>query len=400
MISMVVCTAAAMLSLIFTQAQDQWNPELLGWHEATRQLAAWDTEQGRSLAQATANLGNSARGLLIGGTTLALALAAGMGWWLTRNVTLGVERAVHHAQRMAEHDLSQPIHHDRGDEIGQLFDALDVLRVRQASLASNVVDASHSVLQAAEEISSGSKDLSVRTEQAAAVMQRALSAIEVLTHSLAQTHSSARSADQTASAARRTASEGKHVVADAVASMYSVETASRRIADITGLIDGISFQTNILALNAAVEAARAGEQGRGFAVVASEVRQLASRSAQAAKEIKALIQASQTEVTKGTRQVGVAGDTTERVAGSIENVTTIVGDISRGVESQLSNVGETRSSMRELQSVAQQNAALAEQASAAAHLLTQQASRLTDLVGSFKLQADLAVSPAAGRYAA
>jgi methyl-accepting chemotaxis protein len=380
--------AAFSARMVYTAALSDWTAKLDKWLESAAKLAAWDTERGRLLAQASAGLGDSARKILVGGALLALVLAAAMGWWLTRNVTLGVAQAVRHAQRMGEHDLSQPIRHTRRDEIGRLLDALEVLRVRQAELAINVVESSRSVLLAAQEISSGSNDLSVRAEQAASILERTVSSINSLAESLELTNGAVRNADELAGLARKDASEGEQVVGSAVAAMSSVSVASRRIADIIGLIDGISFQTNILALNAAVEAARAGEQGRGFAVVASEVRQLAARSAQAAKEIKTLIDASQNEVAKGSEQVTLAGGTTQRIVGSIERVTGIVADISRSAASQLASVGATRNSVRELDSVAQQNAAMAEQASAAALSLTEQATRLTGLVQRFKTSSD------------
>jgi len=287
---------------------------------------------------------------------------------------------------MANYDLSEPVRTQRGDEIGQLLLALEDLRVKQGELAFDVVQSSRSVMQGANEISQGSTQLGSRTEDTASNLQRAANAMRNLVTSVEQTTESARNATRLADSARDDAAQGEKVVSGAVAIMASVNAASRQIAEIISLIDGVSFQTNILALNAAVEAARAGEQGRGFAVVATEVRQLASRSAVAAKDIRTLIQDSQTKVEQGSQQVIIAGDSTHKISESIGQVSQMMGVIHHDATTQLQSITETREAMQGLEDLAQQNAAMAEEASAAAISLTEQATRLLTLVEKYKLE--------------
>ena len=349
-------------------------------------MTAWDEEQSRLTAQSSAGLGDSTRLILLTGAVIALILAASLGWWITHNVTQGVAQAVQAARRMADHDLSEPVVTQRHDEIGELLMALEELRYKQGALAFDVVESSRAILQGANEISQGSTQLGSRTEDAASTLQRAAIAMQTLVASVEQTTEAARNANRLADSARDDAAQGEQVVAGAVAIMASVNAASRQIADIIGLIDGVSFQTNILALNAAVEAARAGEQGQGFAVVATEVRQLASRSAVAAKDIRGLIQDSQAKVEQGSQQVVIAGDSTHKISESIGQVSQMMGVIHHDTTTQLQAITETREAMQGLEDVAQQNAAMAEEASAAAFSLTEQATRLLALVEKFKLE--------------
>lgn len=370
--------------LIYVQDTARWSPLLDAWVASAKRLSAWDGAQAQAMAKQSAHLGESAMGILIGGALLAIALAAALGWWMTREVTMGVALAVQHAHRMSEHDLAQAVLHDRHDEIGELLDSLETLRASQADMVTAVSETSHSVLTAARELASGGRDLSHRTEQTAAIMQAAVSDIDGLVDSLRHSSTSADAADALTDTARQDAQKSQQVVTEAVSSMNSADASTRRIADIISLIDGIAFQTNILALNASVEAARAGEQGRGFAVVASEVRLLAGRSAEAAKDIKKLLLSTQEAVGRGSHQVALAGSTTGRSAESIGKVSDLIVDITRNAQQQLDVVDRTRQSVRSLEELAQQNASLAEQSSAAAASLSHQADRLTDLVAHFR----------------
>ncbi len=372
--------------VLFSSDLPKWAGLLEAWKISSEKLTAWDEKQSLLTAQSSAGLGFSTRMILLSGALIALVMASSLGWWITRNVTQGVAQAVQAAMRMADHDLSEPVITQRRDEIGQLLMALEDLRVKQGELAYDVVQSSRHIMQGAHEISQGSTQLGARTEDTASNLQRAATAMQNLVTSVEQTTESARSANHLADSARDDAARGEQVVSGAVSIMGSVNTASRQIAEIISLIDGVSFQTNILALNAAVEAARAGEQGRGFAVVATEVRQLASRSAVAAKDIRALIQDSQTKVEQGSQQVIIAGDSTHKISESIGQVSKMMAVIHHDAITQLQSITETREAIHGLEDVAQQNAAMAEEASAAAFSLTEQATRLLALVEKFKLQ--------------
>ena len=249
----------------------------------------------------------------------------------------------------------------------------------------NVRAAARQVNATSATISSGNQTLSARTDQTAASLQQAAASMEQLTVTVRQSADSARQANALASSAAEVAARGGVVVSQVVATMDDINTSSKRIADIIGVIDGIAFQTNILALNAAVEAARAGEQGRGFAVVASEVRSLAQRSAQAAKEIKGLIGSSVEKVEGGSRLVADAGRTMNEIVGSVQRVSDMIGEITASALEQSEGIGQISGSVNELDRMTQQNAALVEESAAAAQSLLEQASRLSHVVGMFRL---------------
>ncbi len=322
-----------------------------------------------------------------------LALLAGsvFAWLLTRSITQPIAMASDLADAVAQGDLSQNIQVNGKDEIAHLMRALVTMNASLSHVVGQVQQAADSIQVASDEVATGNQDLSHRTEQTAANLQQAASAMEELTGTVSQSAASAQQANQLASSAAEVAARGGAVVSQVVTTMQDINASSKKISDIISVIDGIAFQTNILALNAAVEAARAGEQGRGFAVVASEVRNLASRSADAAKEIKALIGASVARVDAGSRLVDDAGHTMEEIVGSVKRVSDIIGEITAAAAAQSDGIGQVNHSVVELDQMTQQNAALVEQSAAAAESLRAQAQRLAQLVETFKLQ------PGAGR---
>ncbi len=291
------------------------------------------------------------------------------------------------AQIIAEGDLSQSIDAQGRDEAADLLHSLAQMQDALRSLVGQVRSSSDSIGTASSEIATGNQDLSSRTEQTASNLQQTASSMEQLTGTVKQSADSARQANQLASSAAEVAARGGVVVSQVVATMEDINASSKKIADIIGVIDGIAFQTNILALNAAVEAARAGEQGRGFAVVASEVRSLAQRSAEAAKEIKGLIGASVEKVEGGSRLVADAGQTMKEIVGSVQRVSDIIGEITAAASEQSEGIGQVNGAVTQLDQMTQQNAALVEESAAAAESLKEQAVRLAQVVGTFRLEA-------------
>jgi methyl-accepting chemotaxis protein len=316
-----------------------------------------------------------------------LALLAGsvFAWLLTRSITRPIALASDLADAVAQGDLSHNMSVQGKDEIAHLMQALGAMNANLGHVVGQVQQAADSIQLSSAEVATGNQDLSQRTEQTATNLQQAASAMEVLTGTVSQSAAAARQANQLAASAAQVAARGGAVVSQVVTTMQDINASSKRIADIIGVIDGIAFQTNILALNAAVEAARAGEQGRGFAVVASEVRSLAGRSADAAKEIKALIGASVARVEAGSRLVDDAGQTMQEIVDSVKRVSDIIGDITGAAVEQGDGIGQVNHSVAELDQMTQQNAALVEQSAAAAESLREQALRLSQLVETFKL---------------
>ena len=286
---------------------------------------------------------------------------------------------------IAEGDLTQDVPTDGADEAADLLRALAHMQASLGRLVGEVREASGSIHHAANEVAVGNSDLSGRTEQAAGSLQQTASSIQQLTQSVRQSEDAASQANQLAASARSVAQRGGQVVSQVVSTMDEINTASKRIADIIGTIDGIAFQTNILALNAAVEAARAGEQGRGFAVVASEVRSLAQRSAAAAREIKVLIGSSVDKVETGARLVQDAGSTMGEIVDSVQRVTDVIAEITAAASEQSQGIGEVNGAIGNIDQMTQQNAALVEESAAAAASLKEQAQRLTQVVGTFQL---------------
>jgi methyl-accepting chemotaxis protein len=320
-------------------------------------------------------------GLLAGGGLIGM----GMAWYTARSITQPLKQALSVASAIANNDLSRPVHSQRRDELGELLRELDQMRNSLHQVVSQVRGSSGSITTASAEIATGNQDLSERTEQTSSNLQQAASSMEQLTGAVRQSADSARQAEQLASSAAEVAARGGQVVSEVVATMNEINTSSKRISDIIGVIDGIAFQTNILALNAAVEAARAGEQGRGFAVVASEVRSLAGRSAEAAREIKVLIGASVDKVESGSRLVANAGHTMTEIVSSVQRVSDIIGEITAAASEQSDGIGQINSAVSQLDQMTQQNAALVEQSAAAAESLKDQAVRLSDVMSIFRL---------------
>ncbi len=319
----------------------------------------------------------------------ALLVAAGMCWMLQRTVAreLGGDpaQAREALRRIADGDLGGRA--GSGDTATGLMQEMHRTRERLHELIATVRATAEHIGTSSSEVAAGSQDLSARTEAAASNLQQTAASLELLTGTVDQTAGSARQANQLAATAAQVAGRGGAVVAEVVATMDAIQASSRKIADIIGTIDGIAFQTNILALNAAVEAARAGEQGRGFAVVAGEVRNLAQRSAEAAREIKTLIGTSVDKVAAGTALVADAGSTMAEIVASVQRVSDVIGEITAAASEQSSGIGQVNSAVGQLDQMTQQNAALVEESAAAAESLKDQAARLTGLVGRFRLGA-------------
>ena len=316
-----------------------------------------------------------------------VALVAGVmiAWLTTRSITQPMRDAVAIAQNIANGDLSHDFRTERPDEIGSMLRRLAQMQEKLRSAFAEISQAAGLIEQASREVASGNADLSSRTEQTAANLQQTASSMEELTGTMRETGESARTVNELAQSASDVAQRGGTVVSQVVSTMAQISESSSRISSIIGVIDGIAFQTNILALNAAVEAARAGEQGRGFAVVAAEVRALAQRSAEAAHEIKALIDASVTRVEDGAAQVQQAGSTMDEIVNSISRVTAIIAEINAKSSEQSQGISQINSAIGQLDKMTQQNAALVEESTAAAESLKDQAHTLNQIMARFRL---------------
>ena len=330
----------------------------------------------------------AARNLLLGCTLVSLAAAVVLGTLVVRSVVgqLGGEPADVRrvAAAVADGDLSVAVSVRPGDT-SSVMAAMQDMRNRLAEVVAQVRNSSESIATGSAQIATGNADLSQRTEEQASNLQQTAASMEELTSTVRNNADTAGQANQLAAGASAAAARGGAVVGQVVATMQDIAASSRRIADIIGTIDGIAFQTNILALNAAVEAARAGEQGRGFAVVATEVRSLAQRSANAAKEIKSLISSSAEKVELGARQVNDAGVSMDDIVRQVQQVSGLISEISTATAEQSRGVSQVGDAVGQLDSVTQQNAALVEESAAAADSLRQQAGRLVDVVGHFRL---------------
>ena len=368
--------------------------------EATDQLfsrlATSAREQMQEARQGVDSLAATMSGLIGVALVLALAVLIPLTYLSVRSITRSLAQARDLAERIAGGDLSRDTQALNHDEVGQLVTAMGRMQQSLRGLVRQVQDAAGNISTASSEIATGNHDLSQRTEQTAANLEEAASSMEMLTSTVQQSAQASRQASDFASSAAEVAARGGAVVSQVVSTMDQITTSSRKIADITGVIDSIAFQTNILALNAAVEAARAGEQGRGFAVVASEVRSLAQRSAGAAKEIKELIGSSVERVEDGSRLVSQAGQTMTEIVGSVRRVSGIIHEITASAAEQSDNIGHISQSVTQLDQMTQQNAALVEQSTAASESLREQALQLTRAVSQFKLHDGAAASAQPG----
>ncbi|WP_343593973.1 methyl-accepting chemotaxis protein [Paracidovorax wautersii] len=336
-----------------------------------------------------------ARWITAGCALLVSLLSMVLAQLAVRSITVPLERAVGVAGAIAQGDLTVQPSDARKDELGQLLRSLGAMAEQLRSVVADVRSGVESVSAASREIASGNQDLSARTENAAANLQQTAASMEELTATVTQSSETARQANQLVATAVAAAGRGGDVVGQVVSSMERITGSSRKIGDIIGVIDGIAFQTNILALNAAVEAARAGEQGRGFAVVASEVRSLAQRSADAAKEIKQLIEDSVQNVSSGSQQVAQAGDAMNEILGSVQRVSDLIGEITASSSEQRDGIAQVNLAVTQLDQMTQQNAALVEESSAAASAMRDQAQRLSQAVSVFNVGAAGAVRAAA-----
>jgi methyl-accepting chemotaxis protein len=341
----------------------------------------------------------SSRILLIGLGILVLIFGGACAWWLTVGITVPMRKALQVARTVASGDLTSDIDVKTRDETGQLLQALKDMNSNLVKIVSEVRTGTDTIATASTQITSGNLDLSSRTEQQASSLEETASSMEELTSTVKQNADNARQANQLAASASTVAVKGGAVVSQVVDTMGSINESSKKIVDIISVIDGIAFQTNILALNAAVEAARAGEQGRGFAVVASEVRNLAQRSAAAAKEIKALIDTSVEKVDAGSKLVGEAGSTMEEIVDSVKRVTDIMAEIMAATQEQSAGIEQVNQAIGQMDQVTQQNAALVEEAAAAAQAMQDQAGNLAKAVSVFKLDRTQSFSVASNRPA-
>ena len=327
----------------------------------------------------------SSRTLLLTLAALVLAFGVTSAWLLTTGITGPLQQAVVAARRVASGDLTGHIDDSAKDETGQLLSALKEMNAALLGIVTEVRSGTDHITTSSSEIAQGNQDLSRRTEQQAGALEETASSMEELTSTVKHNADNARQANQLAASAAQVAVKGGEVVAQVVGTMDSINQSSSKIVDIIAVIDGIAFQTNILALNAAVEAARAGEQGRGFAVVASEVRNLAQRSASAAKEIKALIGDSVEKVNLGSKLVADAGSTMGEIVASVQKVSDMISEITAASSEQSAGINEVNHAIGSMDAVTQQNAALVEEAAAAAESMQQQAAALAQAVSVFKV---------------
>jgi methyl-accepting chemotaxis protein len=352
---------------------------------ASSELSAFLTRRGEANDGAVESETSHLRWLLVGSVLASFVLAGAAMRALVRGITEPLQQAIAIARRVAAGDLGSRIEAEHRNELGDLLRSLKLMNESLVTIVGSVRDSSDSIAIGAGQIATGNADLSHRTEQQAGSLQQTASSMEELTATVRANADAAQAAEKLARSASEVAARGGATVATVVSTMDEINASSKKISDIIGVIDGIAFQTNILALNAAVEAARAGEQGRGFAVVAGEVRSLAQRSAQAAREIKALIAASVEKVETGSRQVDEAGRTMEAIVDQVHRVSHLIAEISSATSEQSGGLGQVGEAVSQLDRVTQQNAALVEQSAAAAESLKQQAARLVGAVAAFKV---------------
>ncbi|HEX4023102.1 MAG TPA: methyl-accepting chemotaxis protein, partial [Steroidobacteraceae bacterium] len=360
------------------QNSAQLTAAISSFHDSMQQSVERQLQQHLSSLQATRNR-------MLALVALAAALGVGFMGMVIGTTVSRMNEAVAVVSRLAEGDYTQAITVHGSDELARMMHALVTMQTKLSAVLSSVKDSAITVATAARQINAGTSDLSSRTEQQAANLEETASSMEEMTATVKQNADNAKLANKLAQAARDQAEHGGTIVEHAVAAMGAIDVSSKKIADIISVIDEIAFQTNLLALNAAVEAARAGDQGRGFAVVASEVRNLAQRSASAAKEIKGLIHDSVGKVGEGSRLVSESGRHLGEIVASVKKVSDVVGEISNASQEQAASAEEISRAVLQMDESTQQNAAMVEEASAAAGSMNEQAARLSELTVFFKL---------------
>lgn len=363
----------------------QFIPKSDAYQQSEQDFLLYQQRAVDQLGQQVNALAEQSKKLIIAFMLIFLMAGSACAWYLRRNITTPLRHAVTLARRVADGDLTSHIDATSKDETGQLMLALKDMNNSLQNMVNEVRGSTNAIVSAATEIANGNMDLSARTESQAGSLEETASSMEQLTSAMKLSTENAHEADHLVHAASDAAVKGGTVVSQVVTTMGSISTSSKKIVDIIGVIDGIAFQTNILALNAAVEAARAGEQGRGFAVVASEVRNLAQRSASAAKEIKTLIDDSVEKVNEGARLVDQAGMSMTEIVTRVKQVTDIMSNINHSSTEQSSGIQQINQAIIQMDNVTQQNAALVEEAAAAAQSLQQQAEKLSAVISIFKL---------------
>jgi len=375
-------------------------PAVNAYLDSVKAVLAYYDQEVREADQAIDANYHSGRTTMLWGAALAVLLGAVLAWRLTGGITAPLREAVKIAEAVAQGDLRSRARCSRTqDEAGLLLAALAGMQENLVRIVGQIRQGSDSIATASSEIASGNLDLSARTEQQASALAQTASAMEELTSTVQQNAENAREAETLAVDASQVVGKGGAVMSEVVDTMGEINASSQKIVDIIGVIDGIAFQTNILALNAAVEAARAGEQGRGFAVVASEVRNLAQRSATAAKEIKSLIDDSIQKVGVGSQLVEQAGATMREIVDGVARVADIMTEITAASQEQSDGIGQVNQAIAQMDQATQQNAALVEEAAAAAGSLQDQAAALARAVSAFQVSAAPAVAGAARRAA-
>jgi len=367
-------------------------PALDALQEDIRQMVDVQKKQVDASGESAQHDINLSRELMIGLGIVAVVVGAALAYAITQSITQPLNKAVSIARQVAQGDLTTRIESTAKDETGQLLQALKEMNTSLAQTVAGVRSSTETISTASSEIASGNLDLSSRTEAQASSLEQTTSSMEELTETVKQNADNARQANTLVMSASDVALKGGQVVGQVVDTMGTIKESSRKIADIISVIDSIAFQTNILALNAAVEAARAGEQGRGFAVVATEVRNLAQRSAGAAKEIKALIDDSVEKVDTGSKLVDEAGATMNEIVMSVKQVADIMGEITTASQEQSSGIEQVNQAISQMDEMTQQNAALVEQAAAAAQSMQDQADTLSQAVSIFKISGERAAA--------
>ena len=373
--------------------RQQAAPAFVEWLASINKLIDLEEKMNQELAAQARSVVSSFLLFMVLLCAISIAIGTAAAWFITRSITAPINQAVKIAQTVAAGDLSSQIEVKSKDETGQLLQALKDMNASLVNIVGQVRIGTDTIATASSQIAAGNLDLSSRTEEQASSLEETASSMEELTSTVKQNAENARQANQLVVSTSEVAVKGGAVVAQVVETMSSINASSKKIADIIGVIDGIAFQTNILALNAAVEAARAGEQGRGFAVVAAEVRNLAQRSASAAKEIKSLIEDSVAQVDMGGKLVDEAGKTMDEIVHSVKRVTDIMSEIAAASQEQSAGIEQVNQAIAQMDEVTQQNAALVEEAAAASASLQDQADNLAQVVSVFRLNEASYVEP-------